>query len=278
MVRRCSSSSRSSVMEYVEGESLFARVARGQLSIDEVRAIGRQLASALSAAHGRGVVHRDLKPANIQITPDGLIKVLDFGVAKLSPAIVRPPQRPKPWSRMARYRGIPGTPTYMSPEQLFGLQIDARSDVYSAGVVLFEAATGRRPYPETGAVALALAMSSSAAPEAVSIRPDVPTDLNAAIAGALQRDVEKRFQSARELEAALDGSAAAQAALSRPGRAAILLAAVLAAAVIGAIGVTFKPALSKLTETHAVRDPAGRQPNWWSTSAPDIWARASRRR
>ena len=180
---------------------------------------------------------------------------------------------------MARYREFRALRPTCRPSSLSPSNIDARSDVYSAGVVLFEAATGRRPYPETGAVARH--WRCRRLPRLRLCRCPVPTCrriANAAIAGALQRDVEKRFQSARELEAALDGLAAAQAALSRPGRVAIA-AAVLAAAVIGAIGCGhLKPALSKLTETHAVLAilPVD-NPNWL-TSAPNISARASRRR
>src|SRR2546423_1877103 len=140
------------VMEYVEGESLAARLKRERIPVERVLAIGRQLASALSAAHAKGVIHRDLKPANIQLTPDGGVKVLDFGIANAprvatsvastisthrapTPEVARVPQ--------------PGTPPYMAPEQLLGRSADERSDIYSLGVVLYEMATGRRPFPQT---------------------------------------------------------------------------------------------------------------------------------
>src|SRR5580765_5499803 len=187
------------VMEYVEGETLSRRIGRGCLPTDEVRSIGRQLASALAAAHAQGVIHRDLKPANIHITRDGSIKVLDFGVAKLSPGLTLATNADTGPAVEATLPGSPGTPIYMSPEQLFSRSIDARSDIYSAGVILFEAATGRRPYRETGAVALAVAMTNAAAPPASSINPEVPADLTATIARALERDPSQRFSSASAL-------------------------------------------------------------------------------
>jgi serine/threonine-protein kinase len=192
------------VMEYVEGASLAAHLAAGPLPASEVRAIGRQLASALAAAHAQGVVHRDLKPSNIQVMRDGSIKVLDFGVAKLVAAIASPTDGTTAVPPIdATIAGNPGTPIYMAPEQLLGHPADARTDIYGAGVVLFLSATGRRPYLETTAGALALAMSAAPPPPAREINPLVPHELSDAIAKALERDPDKRFQSARELESAL---------------------------------------------------------------------------
>jgi tetratricopeptide (TPR) repeat protein len=207
------------VMEYVEGESLAARLAHERLALDQVRAIGRQLASALSTAHAQGVIHRDLKPANIHLTPDGSIKVLDFGVAKLSPAGSGVHGAAQSEHTLA---GSPGTPIYMSPEQLFSREIDARSDIYSAGVILYEMATGRRPYLETHAVALALAISSAPPPPAHTLNDAIRIDLSDAIGKTLEREPERRFQSARELETALTpttdvGSAGVREAVSRSG-------------------------------------------------------------
>jgi serine/threonine-protein kinase len=190
------------VMEYVEGISLAAHLASGPLPPAEVRLIGRQLASALAAAHAQGVIHRDLKPANIQVMRDGSIKVLDFGVAKLSPS----PSTIVDTTIVGvdhSLGGNPGTAIYMAPEQLAGRPADVRSDLYSAGVLLFQMATGRRPYLETMAVPLALAMNAGPAPAAREINPLVPPELSAAIAKALKRTPDHRYQSARELDAAL---------------------------------------------------------------------------
>jgi serine/threonine-protein kinase len=174
------------VMEYVEGESLAARLKRERLPIGRAVAIGRQLASALAAAHACGVVHRDLKPGNVHFATDGSVKVLDFGIANAPTA--HGPQ--------------PGTPPYMSPEQLLGQGVDERSDIYSLGVVLFEMATGRRPHLETEAGELVAAVVHGA-PRADAIDPRVPKPLADIIAMALAVDVESRYRSATEIAAAL---------------------------------------------------------------------------
>jgi serine/threonine-protein kinase len=214
------------VMEYVEGESLSARMARERIPIVQVRLIGRQLASALAAAHAQGVIHRDLKPANIHLTPDGSIKVLDFGVAKVSRSAVGTPTATDDAFNEHTIAGNPGTPIYMSPEQLFSRPLDERSDIYSAGVILFQMATGRRPYEQLNAVGLALAMSTTPAPPAHSIDADIPDDLNDAIARALERDPDHRFQSAAELELALSGVGDVVGKSVRSTRATLALASV----------------------------------------------------
>jgi eukaryotic-like serine/threonine-protein kinase len=192
------------VMEYVEGESLRARLQRNVLTPDETIAIGRQLASALAAAHAQGVIHRDLKPSNIQLMADGTVKVLDFGVAKLMPRF-EPADEPTTIDQKSRERSdVPGTPMYMAPEQLIGAQADVRSDIYSLGVVLFEMATGRRPFAETHAAALAVAISTSPPPPPDAIDPRVPRRLSTVIVKALQREPFNRYQTADELGAALD--------------------------------------------------------------------------
>jgi serine/threonine protein kinase/tetratricopeptide (TPR) repeat protein len=222
------------VMEYVEGENLALRIGRGRLPIDEVRALGRQLASALAAAHAQGVIHRDLKPANVHVTRDGSIKVLDFGVAKISPALGLSGADTGTALVEATLPGNPGTPIYMSPEQLFNRGVDARSDVYSAGVMLFEAVTGRRPYLERGAVPLAVAMNAAPAPAASTINPDVPPDLDATIARALERDPGNRFSSASAFLDALTSTTAVTISRStvRPPRRLTWPMAALALAVV----------------------------------------------
>jgi tetratricopeptide (TPR) repeat protein len=202
------------VMEYVEGISLAAHLASGPLPPDEVRSIGRQLASALAAAHAQGVIHRDLKPSNIQVMRDGSIKVLDFGVARLTPSLKTSVDTTMGEGSLHSLGGNPGTPIYMAPEQLRGQVADARSDLYSAGVILFQMATGRRPYLETTAVNLALAISADPAPSARAINPLVPLELSDAIAKALKRNPDHRYQFARQLEDAL-GPATATSSTTR---------------------------------------------------------------
>ncbi len=206
------------VMEYVEGISLAAHIAGGRRPAAEVRSVGRQLASALTAAHAQGVIHRDLKPSNIQLMSDGSIKVLDFGVARLITAsALTVDSTTDVQHHDVTVRGNPGTPIYMAPEQLIGHPADARSDLYSAGVILFLMATGRRPYPETTAVTLALAMNAAPPPAARSIDPLIPVELSDTIGRLLQRNPADRIQSARELEAAL-ASMSGTSSATRPVR------------------------------------------------------------
>jgi serine/threonine-protein kinase len=213
------------VMEYVEGISLAAHLASGPLPPDEVRSVGRQLASALAAAHAQGVIHRDLKPSNIQVMRDGSIKVLDFGVARLTPSMKTSVDTTMGEGSLHSLGGNPGTPIYMAPEQLRGHAVDARSDLYSAGVILFQMATGRRPYLETTAVNLALAISADPAPSARAINPLVPLELSDAIAKALKRNPDHRYQFARQLEDAL-GPATATSSTTREVDAASTVGAV----------------------------------------------------
>jgi serine/threonine-protein kinase len=263
------------VMEYVEGISLAAHLAGGPLPAAEVRLIGRQLASALAAAHAQGVIHRDLKPANIQVMRDGSIKVLDFGVARLMPAmstIVDTTAVEAPVEHSLG--GNPGTPLYMAPEQLSGHPADARTDIYSAGVILYLMATGRRPYLDTTAVTLALAMSADPAPPAREINPLVPLELSDAIAKALKRNPDARYQTARELDgalAAMSGTASSTrlAAESDPGhettrflpsgprRRAWAIGAAVTALVIAGV-VAWRPLTTGLGLRHAA--PTGRGP------------------
>ena len=125
------------VMEHIPGKTLAEKLAGGPLPEKEVAMLGAQIASALDGAHERGVVHRDLKPGNILVTPKGQAKVLDFGLAML----LRPAGEPSQAETVTQAHGAVGTLPYMAPEQLRGEQVDARSDIYAAGAVLFEMAT-----------------------------------------------------------------------------------------------------------------------------------------
>jgi serine/threonine-protein kinase len=190
------------VMEYVEGE-LRSRLSAASLRPTRPSPSGGACA-ALSAAHAQGVIHRDLKPSNVQLMPDGTVKVLDFGVAKMMPRL-DVTNEPTTTNLPSQSRSdTPGTPAYMAPEQLVGGVVDTRSDIYSLGVVLFEMATGRRPYAETNAAALAVAMSASPPPPPDAIDPRVPRRLSSVIVKALQREPFNRYQTADELGAALD--------------------------------------------------------------------------
>jgi len=228
------------VMEYVAGESLAATLRRERLPIDRVIAIGCQLAAALSAAHAQGVVHRDLKPGNIHITPDGGVKVIDFGVARAANSMMTTTVRvgSGPITRLAHG----GTPPYMSPEQLIARAVDERSDIFSLGVVLFEMAAARRPFPETERANLVIAQAKGA-PRADAVDPRVPKALADVIATALRIEADQRYQTAAELGAALRAVAppsAPNVSLTRDRRrraaARAAIAAPLAILGVGSIG------------------------------------------
>ena len=192
------------VMELLEGESLKTRITRGAVPIDEVIDLGTQLADALDAAHAKGVVHRDIKPPNLFVTPRGQLKVLDFGVAKLNQARGGDREATIGVTDQLTTMGTTiGTISYMSPEQARGQEIDGRSDVFSAGVVLYEMAT--RQVPFTGATMATIF-------EGILTRPHVPpsqltaglpAEFDRIVAKALEKDRETRYQSAAELRADL---------------------------------------------------------------------------
>jgi hypothetical protein len=196
------------VMEYVEGESLAARLRRDRLPIERVVAIGQQLASALAAAHAKAIVHRDLKPANIQVTPAGSVKVLDFGLANAAQLLSSADSgasTTNPDVQLPRtlQRARPGTPPYMSPEQLLGRQVGERSDIYSLGVVLFEMCTGERPYPGKQAFEIAEAQAKGV-PRADAAARNVPRLLANVIARAMATNEEERYQSVSDVGSALE--------------------------------------------------------------------------
>ena len=181
------------VMELVEGETLADRLQRGPLSVAEALAVARQVADGLEAAHEKGVIHRDLKPASVKVTPDGEVKVLDFGLARAmdsEPGAASIANSPT-LSRLATEAGIIlGTAAYMSPEQAKGLPADQRSDIFSFGAVLFEMLSGRRPFQgETAAEVLASVIVRD--PELGAL----PGTLHPRIADLVRRCLEKRPKS-----------------------------------------------------------------------------------
>jgi serine/threonine-protein kinase len=186
------------VMEYVEGETLSQVTARGPIEPARAIDISLQLADALVEAHAHGVVHRDLKPGNIILTAADRVKVLDFGLAKVSHAPGAPSRGGAPSGVLL------GSPGYMSPEQIVGTRVDHRTDIYAAGIVMFQLVTGRPPFNESDALGRALsALGHAEPPRADAINPAVPVVLADVIGRAMAREPEKRFQRAEELREAL---------------------------------------------------------------------------
>ena len=185
-------------MEYVDGQTLRERLTRGSLKRKELLDIGIQIASALTAAHAAGVVHRDLKPENVMLRPDGFVKVLDFGLAKLV-AMESDPTLPTRTAARTDAGTAVGTVSYMSPEQARAEYVDARTDIWALGVVLYEMVAGRRPFAgQSTSEVLAAILEHDPAPLA-RFDPDVPHELQRIVTKALRKDPEQRYQVMKDL-------------------------------------------------------------------------------
>jgi tRNA A-37 threonylcarbamoyl transferase component Bud32 len=190
------------VMELMKGQSLRDRLASGPLKIHQLVDIGIEIADALHAAHSDGIVHRDIKPGNIFLTDRGHVKILDFGLAKLTPQFVASGTTVEVPDRTIAGVTL-GTVSYMSPEQATGDDLDGRTDLFSLGVVMYECATGRLPFPgKTSAVILA-AILNRAPVAPVAVNPELPLRLQEVINNCLEKDRELRYQSAADLRADL---------------------------------------------------------------------------
>ena len=247
-------------MELVEGPTLADRIAQGPVPIEDALVIARQIADALAAAHAQGIIHRDLKPANIKLRPDGIVKVLDFGLAKaMEPASVTDDAgsetvaiSPAITSTAMTMRGvILGTAAYMSPEQAVGRPVDRRTDLWAFGVVLMEMLTGRRVFDGESASDVIAAVLKDA-PDWSALPPATPPSIHRLLRRCLERDRKKRWPDAAAARMECDDAIASPGGASSSTAAAVanttatrawpLTAGLVAGALIaGAIALTLWP-------------------------------------
>jgi eukaryotic-like serine/threonine-protein kinase len=267
------------VMEFLEGETLAERLRKGAMPLNEIFKVGIAVAEALALAHRQGIVHRDLKPGNIMLTQGGA-KLMDFGLAKpLGPqtagvasgtipsfTAVATLSGASPLSPLTTAGSIVGTIQYMAPEQIEGKEADARSDIFAFGAVLYEMATGKRPFQGKSQISLASSILEND-PEPISaLKPLTPTAFEHVVTTCLQKNPEERFQTAHDIKLELqwiaaDRPVAASAALppsaSHKGERLGWAAAVLAAIVLGAAGGMFiyRPAQSARATRTVINPP-----------------------
>ena len=188
------------VMEKLDGESLKQHISGHPMALEEVLDVGVQVADALVASHTKGIVHRDIKPANIFLTPTGQVKVLDFGLAKLVHSLAK---RTAADQSLTAVGVIPGTAVYMSPEQARSETIDARSDLFSFGMVLYEMATGKKPFTGNNSLVTLDAVLHAKPVPPRDLNPKIPIELEGIIGKAMEKDRKHRYQSAAEMRSDL---------------------------------------------------------------------------
>ena len=188
--------------EYIDGQTLRRKALGSHLEIAEILDIAVQVASALEEAHAAGIVHRDIKPDNIMVRRNGYVKMLDFGLAKLTETIDRSPADGEAATRVLVQTDagvVMGTSHYMSPEQARGKPVDARSDIWSLGVVIYELVTGRTPFEGETSTDVIVGITQKEPPPLARYAPNVPAELDWIVMKALRKDRDERYQTIKEL-------------------------------------------------------------------------------
>src|SRR5262245_48769341 len=210
-------------MEWVEGETLRARLARGRLPMRQLLDLAHQLAEGLAKAHAAGIVHRDLKPENVMVSVDGFVKIVDFGLAKLGPGGDAAGELET--AQAATAAGVVmGTVGYMSPEQASGRPVDYRSDQFAFGLIAYEMATGKQPFRRDTAAQTMAATIETEPQAARELNPDVPELLALVIDRCLKKNAHDRYDSTRDLARDLEqisDSASGRGSASTSGRASV---------------------------------------------------------
>jgi hypothetical protein len=239
------------VMEVLEGETLKHHIGGRSLNSQQAIKVGMQIADALDAAHAKGIVHRDIKPANIFLTQRGQVKVLDFGLAKLLPVV----SDTAVTESLTQTKAFVGTLPYMAPEQLQGRRVDARTDLYALGTVLYEMITGQRPFPEEFSPKLIDDILHKPPRLPRELNPHTSLRLQEIVLKCLEKEPDKRYQQAKGV---LDDLGRLLTPSTAPRRRLALAAAVLAAALVGAL-IAFWTGLFTLPPSRPQPEPTLRQ-------------------